>query len=337
MINFEGGAIPEEYLNAYIIDRVNTTGTVFLGLTVACTQCHDHKYDPITQREFYQLYAFFNNVPEQGLDGRKGNASPMIKVASPIQREQLAELAAEIAAVELRLKGADADVDRAQVAWEKSALAKQAERWLPLTPDSAVSRRGATLKQRDDDSILASGANPATDTYELTFRDVKNLKYATALRLEALPDDNLAGKGPGRSVNGNIVLTDVGVSIAAGGEGAKGTDVKLKGASADFSQKDFPVAYAIDEKPDTGWAIHPETGKAHAAVFEFQQSLEPADDAVVIVVLKFESKFGQHQLGRFRLWATRATDPHAAGALPDAVAAALAALTSTKRVSDLCA
>ena len=72
MINFEGGAIPEEYLTAYVVDRVNTTGTVWLGLTVGCAQCHDHKYDPITQKEYYRLYAFFNNVPENGLDGSQG-------------------------------------------------------------------------------------------------------------------------------------------------------------------------------------------------------------------------------------------------------------------------
>ncbi len=84
MINFEGGAIPEEYLNAYIVDRVNTTSAVGLGLTVACAQCHDHKYDPISQREFYQLYAFFNNVPEKGLDGNRGNAAPLMAV--PIRR-----------------------------------------------------------------------------------------------------------------------------------------------------------------------------------------------------------------------------------------------------------
>ena len=76
MINFEGGAIPQEYHNAYIIDRVNTTGSVWLGLTVACVQCHEHKYDPISQKEYYQLYAFFHNVPENGLDGSKGNAAP---------------------------------------------------------------------------------------------------------------------------------------------------------------------------------------------------------------------------------------------------------------------
>ena len=81
MINFEGGAIPEEYRTAYVVDRVNTTGTVWLGLTVGCARCHDHKFDPITQRDYYRLYAFFNNVPENGLDGsRPATPPPMVKV-----------------------------------------------------------------------------------------------------------------------------------------------------------------------------------------------------------------------------------------------------------------
>jgi hypothetical protein len=96
MINFEGGAIPEEYLNAYIVDRVNTTGTVWLGLTIGCAQCHDHKFDPLTQREYYQFYAFFHNVPENGLDGAKGNAAPVIKIPSPQQQSTLDRLAADI-------------------------------------------------------------------------------------------------------------------------------------------------------------------------------------------------------------------------------------------------
>ena len=92
MITFEGGAIPEEYLNNYVIDRVNTTGTVWLGLTLACTQCHDHKYDPITQKDYYSLYAFFNNVPEKGLDGFKGNAVPMIQAPTAEQSAEIQKL-----------------------------------------------------------------------------------------------------------------------------------------------------------------------------------------------------------------------------------------------------
>lgn len=106
MINFEGGAIPEEYLAAYIVDRVNTTGTVWLGLSVGCAQCHDHKYDPISQREFYQLYAFFHQVPENGLDGREGNAQPMVQLPAPGQAERLAELRQKLAELETKIKAA---------------------------------------------------------------------------------------------------------------------------------------------------------------------------------------------------------------------------------------
>src|SRR5262249_45527645 len=97
MINFEGGAIPEEYQTAYVIDRVNTTGTVWMGLTIACAQCHDHKFDPLTQKEYYRLYAFFNNVPENGLDGRKGNAQPMIQLADAKEARELERLTSAVA------------------------------------------------------------------------------------------------------------------------------------------------------------------------------------------------------------------------------------------------
>ncbi len=96
MINFEGGAIPEEYHTAYIVDRVNTTATVWLGLSLACAQCHDHKYDPFTQRDYYRLYAFFHNVPENGLDGAKGNAAPLLRFPSPEQQAELDRLSEEI-------------------------------------------------------------------------------------------------------------------------------------------------------------------------------------------------------------------------------------------------
>jgi hypothetical protein len=323
MINFEGGAIPEEYLNAYIVDRVNTTGTVFLGLTVGCTQCHDHKYDPLTQQEFYQLYAFFNNVPENGLDGRKGNAMPVVKVPSAAQHRQALQIAAEIGQVEARIAAAEPQMQADQIEWEQTALDKETQRWSVLALESAVSRGGATFAQQEDKSVLASGANPATDTYGLT-AGAKDLQYATGIRLEALPHDSLTSKGPGRSSNGSFVLTDVRVAVVPPGPESKPQSIKLKASAADFSQKDFPIASAIDDMPESGWAIFPEVGKPHAAVFEFERPLELADGAKVQVALHFQSKFGQHQLGRFRLSATRSTSPLAKGSLPDAVAAALA-------------
>jgi len=321
MINFEGGAIPEEYLNAYIVDRVNTTGTVFLGLTVACTQCHDHKYDPLTQREFYQLYAFFNHVPEEGLDGRKGNAVPLVRVPSAQQKADLTQLAADIQRLEARIASPGEEVDAAQAAWERSLVSQSDDAWKPLTLGTLVSAGGATLAQQDDKSILATGANPATDTYELTAPGVTGA--ITAIRLEALPHESLNGKGPGRSVNGNIVLTDVRVALVADDTIKQPRKVKLKSATASFSQKDFSVAAAIDDNSSTGWAILPEVGKANSAIFELDQKLDVAKGETLQIALVFESKFGQHQLGRFRLSATSAANPQGAASLPESVAAAL--------------
>ena len=139
MINFEGGAFPKEYHNAYIVDRVNTTATVWLGLTVACSQCHDHKYDPLTQREFYQLYAFFHNVPENGLDGRKGNAEPLLKIPTEDQQLQLAELANSIAKLETQLKAAK-DAEAKSLKAELDRLRKQQTDLEQLIPTSMVMR-----------------------------------------------------------------------------------------------------------------------------------------------------------------------------------------------------
>ncbi|MCC6588057.1 MAG: DUF1553 domain-containing protein [Bryobacterales bacterium] len=121
MINFEGGAIPEEYMNEYIMDRVETTANVFMGMTMGCARCHDHKYDPISQKDFYRFFAFFNAVPEKGLDGRKGNAEPMIPIAPPGQLKELDDLEAEIKAKRKFLE--DKAVEEMIAAWEPSKLA----------------------------------------------------------------------------------------------------------------------------------------------------------------------------------------------------------------------
>jgi mono/diheme cytochrome c family protein len=123
-INFEGGAIPEEYHTAYIVDRIDTTATAFMGLTFRCAQCHDHKYDPFTQKDYYRFYAFFHNVPESGLDGQKGNAAPFLKAPSHEQAEQLESLAKKVAEVEEAMKTRTAETAMEQAKWEKTALAE---------------------------------------------------------------------------------------------------------------------------------------------------------------------------------------------------------------------
>ncbi len=153
MINFEGGAFPKEYHNAYIVDRVNTTATVWLGLTVACAQCHDHKYDPLTQREFYQLYAFFHNVPENGLDGRKGNAEPLLKLPTEDQQKQLAELTDNIAKLDARLKTTK-DEEAKTIKADLDRLRKVQTELEQLIPTSMVMRE---LEQPRETFVLIRG------------------------------------------------------------------------------------------------------------------------------------------------------------------------------------
>jgi hypothetical protein len=320
MINFEGGAIPEEYHTAYIVDRVNTTGTVWLGLTVGCTQCHDHKFDPLTQKEFYQLYAFFNNVPENGLDGRNGNAEPLVKAPTRDERQKLEDLDRTIANLQRELDEPRAALDAAQAAWEHEALEVGKLEWQTLELAEYRSSGGATLTRLEDKSLLAGGANPVQERY--TVIAPVALPRITALRLEALPDDSLTAKGPGRSSNGNIVLTDVKLAFRLG-EGSEQA-VSIKEVSADFSQPMYGIELAIDGKADTGWGIFPQVGKAHQAVFQFAEPIVGDETASLSVALAFESSFGQHQLGRFRLSVTGSSDPHGKNRLPQAVRDALA-------------
>ena len=120
MINFEGGAIPEEYRNEYLIDRLETTSTVWMGLTLGCARCHDHKYDPIKQKEFYQFYAYFNSVAEKGLDGKKGNARPFLRLPSDEQKTQLEELEQKISATRGALP--EEKIAPLEKVWKQAAL-----------------------------------------------------------------------------------------------------------------------------------------------------------------------------------------------------------------------
>jgi len=117
--NAEGGIIPEEYAVEYVVDRVDTTFTVFLGLTMGCARCHDHKFDPFTQREFYQVFAYFNNVPEYGRAIKEGNSPPYIKAPTPRQEEELARLDSVLAAAEAHAAQLEPMLAAEQTDWEK--------------------------------------------------------------------------------------------------------------------------------------------------------------------------------------------------------------------------
>ncbi|HSH16528.1 MAG TPA: DUF1549 domain-containing protein, partial [Verrucomicrobiae bacterium] len=298
MINFEGGAIPEEYLTHYIIDRVNTTATVFLGLTMGCAQCHDHKFDPISQTDFYRFFAYFNAVPENGLDGRNGNAKPLVMVPTLEQERELDRLQSEVTQAEARLKEATARLDAEQADWEKTAT-NLLQRWQVLAPVALQSSGGSTLTLREDRSFVAGGENPLHDVYEITARtesmDIR------ALRLEALPDDSLPGKGPGRHGNASFVLSEVeleAVSLAPPGESRT---IRFAQAAADYSQKGYEIAKVIDGRSDTGWAIDaPERHQPGTAWLVSEAPFGFEGGTELRIRLRYET-LHQHGLGRARL------------------------------------
>jgi hypothetical protein len=315
MINFEGGAIPEEYHNAYIVDRVVTTGTVWLGLTLSCAQCHDHKYDPISQREFYQLYAFFHNVPESGLDGSRGNASPSLKAPTLAQEKELARLDQAIAALEKQAATPTAKIDEAMAAWEKTMAGRKPIAWTVLEPKSAKSRNGATLTKQPDRSVLATGANPASDSY--TIEATADLPRVTGIKLEALTHAGPAGNVLGRSQNGNVVMTEIGLAVNK-------KPAQWKNAVAEFAQDMYPVANAIDGNPGTGWGTYPNVKQPNHAIFVTKEPLEAAGERADIAVrLDFDAPYGQHQFGRVRILVTDADDPLGKETLPAAIVAIL--------------
>ncbi|MFO1091983.1 MAG: PSD1 and planctomycete cytochrome C domain-containing protein [Planctomycetaceae bacterium] len=327
MINYEGGAIPDEYHVAYIVDRVNTLGAVWLGLTVGCAQCHDHKYDPISQREFYGLYAFFHNVPEKGLDGIKGNAAPFLKLPTPEQEQQLATLKSETADLDSRLTSPREDLDAQQREWEQALAANQMVEWTPATAADAdgkanlVSAGGATTKVLEDRSVLLSGENPVNDTYTITFE--ADAQPINGLFLEVLSDESLPGRGPGRFDNGNFVLTDIRVSaqgVGADGNSGESKPVKIRAATADYSQPDYGVDKAIDADPKSGWAIYPAIGKSHHATLEFEEPLAVAGQrAQVTVILDCQSAWGRHNPGRVKLSYTTSNALRSPDSLPQNV------------------
>jgi hypothetical protein len=299
MMNEEGGIDPEEFLNEYASDRAETTAAVWLAQTLNCCRCHDHKYDPLTARDFYSMKAFFNNVPELGA----GNYGASIRVNSPPQLKLPAPEIAKLRAEMLQLENASAEAAKAPQNPSSSAVA-----WTTFAPTALQSAGGATLTIQPDGAVLASGENPAKETFTLTAP--ATLGAISAIRLEALNHDSLPARGPGRADDGNFVLTDVRMTVNSPAAPVRSVD--FNAAVAVFSQKDFPVANTIDADVNSGWAIHPEIGKPHTAVFALDTPITVEPGATVTISLDFSLPNGnKHTIGHFRLALTDAPTPAA--------------------------
>lgn len=277
-VNQEGGAKDEENRISAVMDRVATTGSVWLGSTIACAQCHTHKFDPVTQTEYFGLYAFFDSTADGGV-----SAAPSMLVPSTAAEERVA------ATWESELERAEA---AHREAWDAAARGLT-----PWQPARATGSNGPELRPEPDGSYRVLGQNPVYSTYVL--EGEAPIATADTLRLEVLPDG-----GPGRSKNRNFVLQEVRVEVKRGAD-ATWQRVPLASARADFEQDTsaggggrFPIAAAL-AADDDGWAIKPAFGEPHAAELRFA---EPVDLEGATLRVELRQELGaNHTLGRFRL------------------------------------
>jgi len=271
--NVEAGSDPEETRVNQVFDRVNTLGMVWLGTTLECAQCHDHKYDPFTQKDYYGLFAFFNNT-ELEADRANPRVPGSIRFQGPsVKLNMTKSYSKEISDLQNELQERKKALSGFDESWEKKVLSQAAKGsgTVVLPISDFESQGGATHEILSDHSVLLSGDAPDKDTY--TIRVQTKLQGIRGFKLEALTDDSLPGKGPGRgdANRPNFVLNTLEVHQVS--NGVKGEKIRLVKAKADFSQKNFDVAGAIDENPATAWAINPKFHEPHWAVFETDRAL----------------------------------------------------------------
>ena len=335
LTNTEGGTDREQWRVAAVMDRVETLGSVWLGLTVGCARCHNHKYDQLTQKEYYQLYAYFNN-------GDESSAS------IPRSRQALVDFEdthkthdAKVNALQSKITEHDAVLEKQWPALEKKLQAELAARPASAVAFHALEFLSAQTKQnpkvkiqlQEDASLLVSGDNPATAEYELEFKTSQ--RELTGIRLEVLPDPSLRAKGPGRAEHGNFVLNDIRV-YANTERKFTGKPIALAKATASYEQKGWPAQNAIDGKTaggrtGSGWAIANQFGKPNQLTVTFTKPFKADSDIFLHIVL--DQKYGsQHTIGRLRL---SARTGHAADdRIPVAIAKLLAKPADQRSAKD---
>jgi hypothetical protein len=325
MLNQEGGIDPEESRFETLIDRVNTTATVWLGSTVACAQCHNHKYDPFSQKDYYRLMAFFDNAEYQinGAGSERYVLEPQISLPTPEQEEKRKSLDGEIKQLEARLNMQTPELDAEQAVWERELLDEQ-NKWITLDPVKLESEGGATLKKLDDKSALVSGAAPERDVYVIAAKpDLKNI---TAVRVEALPDASLPKGGPGRDPYGNFLLTGIEVE-ASSPDGGRPLEISFKNAFFDdqaygvntrslFGKELGDVA--TDNPP--GWFVNATNDQAERlprqGVFVAEKPFDAVSGAALTIRLKYQGGSLNQGVGRFRLSVLTAGEPRRVVSVP---------------------
>ena len=304
----EGGAQAKDYEARYLTDRVRAIGTVWLGQTTGCAQCHDHKFDPIKTKDFYTLGAFFADIDEAIIGGRE----PGMLVPNSEQAAELARRTDALSTLQKQFDGPHSELSAAQDAWERTLRAQIAteKNWTQLKPLSATATAGVKLTVGADNSVLASGPTPDKTAYTVELNASGKL---AGIRIEVLTDGSLPGNGPGRAANGNFVITRVHAQVIHAG--ADPQPVTFLSAQATFEQ-----TFASQENPyhiwnaasvidtdasrDTfGWAILPQVGKAHSLDLTLSKPIVLASgDTLQVAIL--QNHGSAHTLGKFRVSST---------------------------------
>ncbi len=329
MINEEGGVDPEQFRMEAMFDRLDAIGKSILGLTIQCAQCHNHKFDPLTQEDYYRMFSCLNNDYEAN-----------VVVYSPAQQAQRAEIFQKIGEIEKQLQMGQPDWPARLAAWQEQARQNQPE-WVVLRPTvDDISNGGQKYLPLADGSFLAAGYAPTKHRVKLTVRT--DLPQITGFRLELLTDPNLPCGGPGRSVRGTGALTEFEVEAAPADAPDKATRVKLAKATADLNLPETPldamfddrsgkrritgpIDFAIDGKDETAWGIDAGPGRRNqprVAVFSAAEAIANPQGTVLTFYLKqnhggWNSDDNQNcNLGRVRLSITTAQDPVADAVSP---------------------
>jgi hypothetical protein len=334
MMSAEGGVQPEEYLTKYAADRVRTTASVWLGVTLGCAECHDHKFDPFTSRDFYSFAAFFADIKERGLysgANQSGDWGPQVEVPDAELPALLEPLDREIQQLTASMTAPAGVLQAEQARWE-SDLRSGVTPWSILRPATVQTAGQTEYRILDDHSILMTGSRNDTDCY-LTVAQL-TAGIHTGLRLEALPDESLPGNGPGRANNGNFVVTqfvllpddrtaememlkrrvgdwpdDLAEDVIAVDQA---TATAEQEGAANHPYGKWTAASVIDRDlhgPKWGWAILPDTGKAHELVVKFAEPWVLEQPRKVTLVLQQYHGAGGHVLGRFRFSVTGKGEP----------------------------
>ena len=320
-LNGEGGRIVEEWFAENVIDRIETTGSTWMGLTMNCCRCHDHKYDPISQKEFYQFFAYFNSNNESGVLGEfggsgrtraGGNTAPLISLPTEEQQKQIDATSAALSTAEAALKGIPSSQPELFAKWldrQRAAFSKEGVAWQSLPDEKVTAKENAEFKRLDDGSWLVSGGTADKETYVVEASPAPGL--LTAVRLEVLPDDSHPGKSLGRAFNGNFVLSAFEIRLKT--SDGKTTNLPLVKAETDYDQAGWsiaklgpaPMTKGKAKKADNnkaGWAIGgnlAENRVPRKAIFTIAPTTIPAG-AKLVVVMRHDA-VANHSMGRFRL------------------------------------